>query len=592
MRAMLARTIPTTIAILGAVVCVYGSLIWAGFVWDDKTCFHDAAWQAAEGVWPRFLLRGFCDWVDYFRPLAVMLFMFEIRAFDVAPGPMHLVSLGMHLVNTLLIGLLTSQVSQLRKTGLAHRWAAISMLFYGLHPALIEPVSWIGCQAELGVVMCILAGLILNLSIASPLARTMAVSLCFFAAAGFKEAAVAFPPLLVLFDCMREPAQPDEPAWRSRLSQVWNRQRMVYAGVMLAGIAYLALRYWALGHTVTPRTAESVFTLERLQRVSFTYLSYWKLILWPMMGLGPIHTFASERFTAINLQSVLIDMAAAGIALGGIYALCRRLEPGFLIAAVTVAMLPALNVVPVAFNESLYHDRYVMTAVAVSCVLMPWLMAPVLVRGRRLLRVLVTVIGVVWLAFAVANIRVTIPLWTDELGLWQWALRENPDSSIAQSHLLSTYLVRGDFARARPLADALMAADPPCVTCIFNSANLAFAEHDSMRATRALDRLKELPIVAHDSRLLHGYVFASGQLLELRNDLAGAESAYRDAIRLDPDAPLPQMALASALAKQGRIEEARNVAKHALPYFPPDERELQRVAFERDLSVAAGGAGL
>lgn len=113
-----------------------------------------------------------------------------------------------------------------------------------------------------------------------------------------------------------------------------------------------------------------------------------------------------------------------------------------------------------------------------------------------------------------------------------------------------------------------------------------------MRATRALDRLKELPIVAHDSRLLHGYVFASGQLLELRNDLAGAESAYRDAIRLDPDAPLPQMALASALAKQGRIEEARNVAKHALPYFPPDERELQRVAFERDLSVAAGGAGL
>ncbi len=37
-----------------------------------------------------------------------------------------------------------------------------SMLLYGIHPALIEPIVWIGCQAELMVTLLTLLAILFN----------------------------------------------------------------------------------------------------------------------------------------------------------------------------------------------------------------------------------------------------------------------------------------------------------------------------------------------------------------------------------------------------------------------------------------------
>jgi Flp pilus assembly protein TadD len=178
-------------------------------------------------------------------------------------------------------------------------------------------------------------------------------------------------------------------------------------------------------------------------------------------------------------------------------------------------------------------------------------------------------------------------LWVNESGLWQWMLREHPDSVAAKDRLLSIYMARDDRPRARALADEVVTRHVACVTCLLNAAYLAIGDGDAARAEQALDQVKDSNKLAYSARLLRGFVLANGQLLELRSDRAGAEEAYRDAMTLGEFDPQPPMALAMLLARQGRNAEARNMADIALALFAPDERDTQRRAFEQVVAASA-----
>jgi tetratricopeptide (TPR) repeat protein len=217
-------------------------------------------------------------------------------------------------------------------------------------------------------------------------------------------------------------------------------------------------------------------------------------------------------------------------------------------------------------------------------VFLPALLAPIWSR-QHLFNTVMVLVAMVWLGFAVANIRATVPLWADELALWQWALRQDPLSITAKDHLLSTYISRNDHTHARELADELVATAPSCPVCMLNAASLAISENDASRAQLALGQLDHSKTVAHNKELFQGYVFAKGELLELQGDLPSAEEAYRSAIDLDARNPVARVTLAMLLAREGRVDEARSQAGTALALFAPDERDQRRAAFEQALAA-------
>jgi tetratricopeptide (TPR) repeat protein len=564
-------TVVGAFAILSLVALLYWPTTHGGFVWDDTTSLYDEAWLRTSS-WRDFVLRNFNGWTDYFRPLVVLLFVLETHAFDAAPEPMHVVSLGMHLADTLLIGLLTCK---LHRSPRHLAWAGAAMLFYGLHPALIEPVDWVGCQFELAVVFFMLLGLLLNASVASAPWRACAVGASFFCASGFKEAAAVFPIILVLFDLMATRGD----AWPAVLRAAWQRQRLVYGAVAVAGATYLMLRHAALGHLLG--FSDALPALARAQKISLTYLEYWRLIIWPMSAIGPIHPFDETTFMRLSPATVADDALAFGIACAGLYGFYRRRPWGGIVLAVSAALLPVLNIAPVALSESLYHDRYAATAIAMVCVLAPKCLAALYARATRLVRFAAAAIAMVWLAFAIVNIRVTVPLWADELGLWQWATTQHPESIDAKDLLLMAYMRHSDYAHATELADKLVSTETPCLVCMLNAANLAIRLRDEPRARHALDVITKKDLQLEDLRHLPTYILTRGELLELQGDLEGAEATYRDAVTSDPFGPQAQMSLALVLARRGKLAEARSAADKALELFPPDQRQIKRRQFER-----------
>jgi len=571
---MRTRDALAVLASLGLIALVYWPVHHGGFVWDDKLCFHDAGWLHG-GNWSQYMFRGFCDWTDYFRPLVVALYALQVQGFGGDPGAMHLVSLGLHLVNTLLVGVLARRLCPHP----AFLSAAV-MLLYGLHPALVEPVFWIGCQYEMVVVLGALLALLSNMTIENSLSRACTVAVAFFLAACAKESAVAIPLLLIVFDLSTQSAG---TGLRATALATLRRQWPVYAMLFGAGLAYLALRHWAIGAISSSLGGEPLISLARAQKAALTYLSYWKLLVWPMTGLSPIHPVDDARFAALSGQSLAIDASAIAIALGGLLAFRRRAALGSLIMAVSAALLPVLHLVPIQFNESLYHERYAMLALAVGCAWLPAAVAPL---QRRLLRNVTAAIGLVWLILAVINIRVTLPLWSDELALWQWALREHPDSLVAKQHLLAKYSERGDRMHARALADTLIAENAPCPVCMLSIAYLALDEGDAARASLAIDRIRNASTVPGDPLFMEEFIIAQGELLELQNDPKNAATAYRDAMAIDPVDPRPRMNLAMLLLRLGDLAQARANMESALALYAPVERAQRRKIFE-DAAAAA-----
>ena len=570
------------------IALVYWPVIHADFVWIDWLDFHQQAWLRHGDEWKHYIFRDFNTWTYYFRPLVVAFFTLQVRFFDVAPGPMHAVSLGIHLINTLLVGLLSWRYSDPAMSERRRIWLpAAVMLLYGLHPVLIEPVAWISCQFELIVTMFTLCGVFANIRIQRASIRAIVVATLFFLAACAKESAVSFPLVLVAFDWSLL-SKRDAGNMRSTIRTLIRHNWLVYIAIFFTGIVYLGFRHWAVGTIVNPFSGSSSFLLARLQEICFLYLHYWKTLIWPMSGMSPIHPINTGQFNIVSMSSALTDVAAIGLVITGFYLALRRASTaGCIVVAATAALLPVLHITSMEFDSSLYHERYAMTALAVTCVMLPRLSLrmPIFSKLRELGDPLLATVFLFWLAFAVINIRVTLPLWANNVQLWRWALTEYPDSITAKQNLLSAYIDISDLADAHKLVDHLQADHVQCPYCMLNAAALAVFENDPGRAASALEVVRNSRELLTDKLLYHSYLLTTGQMLVLQGHLDDAEYILRTAVNTAPLDPQPRLSLAVTLAHQGKEKEAIEVGKSGIDLLAPDKRDSAQATLDRALAV-------
>lgn len=522
------------VAILVVVAWVYLPVIHGRFVWDDWSSFRDL--QGPN--WLHYVFRDFNEWTFYFRPLGVALLALQIKAFDSDPGLMHAVSLLLHLTNTLLVGLLSRRCAKLLGVNEARLpWAgATSMLVYGLHPALIEPVSWIGCQFDLFTTMFTLGGLLATSTIASQRVRAAALTALFFLAACTKEAAAAFPLLVVAFDWLLL-AKLSDAGFKATLVALLRRNGLAYAGMFLAGLTYIALRHATLGQIDYPRATALTTPFAHLQEVCYIYLAYWKIMIWPMAGMGPIHVIDVAGFQHASLGSLTIDLIALSVIIGGIYLSVRRHSVlGFIVVLATAAMLPALHIIPVAFERSIYHERYAMNAIALACVLLPALKWPSnRIAVSSAFRLLSPAVLVLWLACGVIGIRIIQPKWSNDISLWQWALDLNPLSTQAKDGLLLAYIQAGNDALTFKFGDKLISDASPCTSCALRFAKFALDRGDTDRAALALRRASDTPLVQANHVGRQFYNRELGRLLIKQGRFQEAEKVLEAAVAMKPD---------------------------------------------------------
>ena len=548
-----------TFAVLVVIALLYSPVRHAGFVWDDLLDFQQMPWLRTGDQWKQIIFRGFNDWAYYFRPLIVAFFTLQIRLFDVAPGPMHLVSLAMHLLNTFIVGLLALRLRAAcgQPDDGPARWLmpALPMLFFGLHPVLAEAVVWVECQFDLALTLFVLLALLANLSIKSRLFRAIVVGTLFFFSALSKESAVCFPLLLLCQDMLVARNTAGNGVARRTMAFVRERGG-VYIACAIAGLVYLALRQWALGR-INPLAQVHVEALANLQQACFLYLRYWALAIVPS-GLNPLHPtlpYPPEHLTAL---SGLIDVTAISIVIGAIFMAARRRSPAAIsVLAFSVAIAPALHLGSINFDGSTYHERYAMLAIAALAVFAPaainrWTFT----ASNRVVSVIPAVACLAWLATSILALTTVIPLWSSNLRLWEWALAVNPHAEEAKAMLFNAYDDAGRTNDARRLADRIMSDPVPCDKCMVNVANFALDQGDLALASTALDKVQASRQLRYDRRMLHSYLFGRARWLLATGEVSDGKAMLTMAIEGDPADPQPYAVMGSVLLREGNTNEA------------------------------------
>lgn len=499
-----------------AVLLVFLPALRFGLVWDDAIFLRDLPVYRQTGDWLA-ALRPFALSPNYFRPLPLLIFIAELRLGGLNPAIFHGVNLLLHAISASLVAGLV-----LRAWRLTGRDAILlpiaAGLCYGLHSALIEGVVFISSRFDLLLTMFLLLALLADVGLSGK-ARPLGVGLAFFLAALSKEMAVAFLLALPLWRLAQQPWSERPRGPGQILRALWQPgDRAVYAVTLLAALAYLGVRYGAIGYLLQPNAGEALTVgnpLQHLLLIGRSLVEYLKLIVWPFTTLTPLHV--SPLPLPVASLSGWLSWAILGVALVGLIVVWRRRPRVALLAlAALAALLPVSNVLPLELSGGAFiAERFLLFPLALAVLA---LMAFVQ-EERTPPSAALAAAGLAWLTLSIATIQLTAPNWHDNLSFWQWAAARAPQSPMPFTNLSLEYNNRGNYRQGIALAQEALVRDADNGQA-WNNAGLAF--------------------------------FGLGRFDD-------AAQAFERAVTLEPRNPLFWNNLAGALREQGKLAEAERM---------------------------------
>jgi hypothetical protein len=189
----------------------------------DRPSEHYGAWWEGVQYQRRFI-----------RLLPSALMSAEVASVGQRPQRLHLVSLGLHLLNVLL-------VYRLARRWLAHDGkAALVAAVFGVHPIVVEPVSWFAAQPVVVATTCTLVSVECWIRYRTGQGRTwfFAALAAIFAAVTSYEAAVSVPLVIAAGDVVWSRIHSSTSPWAPRVAVValfvpyWVLVKMNQAGAI------------------------------------------------------------------------------------------------------------------------------------------------------------------------------------------------------------------------------------------------------------------------------------------------------------------------------------------------------------------------
>jgi len=562
------------LAVLPALIAalVYLPALSNGLVWDDQTFLSDTALYRDPALWREALRRPFVISANYFRPLALLTFMAEFRIGGLNPSLFHLTNIMLHALNTVLVSILARYTwSADDDEGGGRNWLAVGVgLLYGLHPALVEGVTFISSRFDLLVTTFLLLALLADLTLRGRrVARALSVGLIFLVGALAKEMAVALAVVLPLWHLATRERRLWPPA-RLWIDLWGSGDLLAYAAMVAAGALYLVVRYLSLGYFLLPLAGiPTGSSLQHLLLVARSVGEYVLLIVWPFTTLTPIHY--SVLPVPITSPAAWASLAVVLLLAAGLALLVRRApRSGWLAAAGALALLPIINILPLDLTGGAFvAERFLLFPLTLLSLAAAPLFRPLAASKSRpssVQGVLSRMLPPLWLAVCMVIVPTVVPFWRSDLTLWEWGARRAPLSTVPFTNLSRLYTEQGSPEAGLEAARRALELDPGN-SMAWNNAGLAlFHQGRYAEAQRAFESAaNRQPGNALFWNNLAAVLMEQGQLEEAERVL------LEESLGRDPNQPLAHLNLGAIYLQMERRELAIHHLQEALRLLPPGQ---------------------
>jgi len=487
-----------------------------------------------------------------YHPLTWLSHMLDVELFGLEPAGPHLVNVGLHALNGVLVLYLLAAL------GLTPLVAGLGAALWAWHPLRVESVAWAAERKDVLCAAFFLAALAAYLAHARrPSRARLGGSLALFALALLsKPMAVSLPLVLVLLD---------RGVLARRGRAVWLEKLPFFALAALAS----ALTLWAQSRGGSTSDAGELALELRALNALATLGVYLRQSLWPS-GLAVFYPHAAE--VPETARAALLAPAALGFVLVAAWSFAgwrlRTRAPllGLGGGLALVMLLPVLGLVQVGTQA--HADRYTyLPAFGLVLAVVGTLPA----RAR-----LVAALALVPLAVLT---RAQVHVWRDTRTLFEHALALDPTNHVAHMKLGELARDAGELERARQCFKSSVEHAPRYVLA-WNELGLSeLGLGDVVAARRALERAYALDPADAETALNLGVV-----VLE-EGDLARADRLFLAAERGlpgEPDLPFNRGCVALA----GGDHEAAEAFFHAT--LALDERHVGAWSNLAQLALAEG----
>ena len=459
--------------------------------------------------------------------------MLDCQLFGVNPGAHHLMSVGYHAANAVLLFVFLQRI-----TGAFWRSAMVAALF-AWHPLQVDSVAWIAERKNLVstffLLLCLMA--YVRYVHKRSLSRYALVFLLLSLAVMAKPAAVVAPCLMLVLDFWPlgrlgigdkvgqpvnsiqstastsahcpSPPQPSAAIAPARLSRTIGRLLLEKVPLLIP-VAFTSVATVLVhrAYHALPSLSDLPFSI-RVLNASVSYLRYAGKALWPIQ-LAIFYPL--PKSWPVWLVAVAVGFLAAVSVLAVKWASIR---PWFLAGWLWFlgGLFPNIGLVQ-AGTQAL-GDRFIYVPLIGLSIMVIWLAAEWLAPLRRKSAVL-TAIAVLPLVAALAVTSRQVRHWRNTITVFEHAVAVTENNTLAHDLLAATFAYQGKTEQAITHCKALLAINP-------NSA----AAHRTW-----------------------------GEVLERKGDFEQALPHFSRAVELDPAAAAVRYDLARALCQAGQTEQA------------------------------------
>lgn len=461
-------------------ISVYWNSLSGSFFWDDTFLIADN--EAVKSLSFHSIKAFFIDRNAYpsapgeiYKPLYLFSFALNYRLNGLNPMGYHATNLLVHLANSLLFYLLLIRLTDNARLSL------ISSLIFALHPIHTESVSWIKGRDDLLALLLMQLSLLAYI-IGSDINRKI-LYIClsivaYIMALLFKEMAVTFPGILLLYDLLLKGGKP-------HISR--------YIPYLIITLLYLSLRTYVLGQIAgterwTGGITETTYTI--IKSIGF----YIKLLLLP---INLCSDYGSYPFTNNPDIGVVLSAFAIAVFCLILYGIRKRRIVIFAILWFFLTLLPVLNIIPIKIGIA---ERYLYIPSIGFSVLIGFVLERSWVN-KGIVMFFITAFVLIFYSIGTLNrnevwsdnskmLKDTIDKfpgnarshynlgnlykdraeWDLALHHWKEATKFNPNHSEAHNQLGNLYLMKGEYILAHKEYEEALKINPNNIETYYNMA--------------------------------------------------------------------------------------------------------------------------
>ncbi|MEW6742038.1 MAG: hypothetical protein AB1486_04695 [Planctomycetota bacterium] len=509
-------------------------------VWDDEQYVLANTWIHELS---RENLRSLIiePWMGNHHPLTMLSLALDYRLSGRDAHGYHVTSLGLHLLNSLLVYLVLCLLVRRPPVAL------VTALLFVLHPTRVESVAWISARKDLLFLLFYLLGLAAYLGIRN---RAVALGLSFLAfvfSAGAKPMAVSFPVVLLVID------------WLQRRLDARRLLEKVSFAMVAALLGWLTLR------AQEPVILREATLLERLVLSVEAVGFYLEKLAWPhpLSALYPrprVLTLQDGATLLRCLVAVLVSVIA------WLAARKARVIPIALLAFM-VTILPVLHFV--SFGAQLAADRYTYLPYVPLFALVAAAAASALRSPRASMKAAAAlVLGAVALVLGLAT-HERVRAWHDNRTLFADVLRQYPESHVAHTWLGTIERAEGHTAAAEDHALAALRDEPDYPNALLLLGLLRLGERRYQEASELLER-----VVALEPRWNHAWTHL-GNVYDAVGRRQDSKRAFLEAVAINENAAVARVGLARHAVRERKFDEALAELERALAARPAVWRQVE-----------------